>query len=231
MRDWRLGGTYHITHRCHEKEFLLKFAKYRDLYLGYLHEATKKFRFKVLDYAVTSNHVHLLIYVSKGAQVSKALQYAHGRIAQDYNRNKDREGAFWKDRFHVTRIQDGTHLGKCLFYIDMNMVRAGVVKSPLNWKHNGCREFFYEKEKKRIIDIKYLMKALFIEDVEDFRNWYKKTLKEKLKEENLAKEDFWSNAIAVGDKEWLAGVLHGNGYKKATLKQNKSKISFLIGKN
>jgi hypothetical protein len=31
-------------------------------------------------------------------------------------------GAFWSDRYHPTLIQNGAHLGRCLFYIDMNMV-------------------------------------------------------------------------------------------------------------
>ena len=232
-RDWSLGGVYHITHRCHEKNFLLKFAKYRDLYLDYLHEATKKFRLKILDYAITSNHVHLLVYVSKGAEISKALQYVHGRIAQAYNSGKKREGAFWKDRFHATRIQEGEHFGKCLFYIDMNMVRAGVVESPMEWAHNGCREFFYEKERKRIVDMEYLLKALRIKSLEKFRKWYKNTLREKLGNRKHAREAFWSRAFAVGDVEWLSALTSKTGVrlKLQQMGAKKGQISFLIGKN
>ena len=90
-RCWREDACYHITHRCHGRDFLLKFAKHRDLYLNLLRDAVKSFRLEVLDYMVTSNHIHLLLHTPRGAQTSSALQYVHGRIAQDYNIAKGRE--------------------------------------------------------------------------------------------------------------------------------------------
>ena len=60
-RHFLLGHVWHITHRCHEKNFLLKFARDRHRYLRWIFEAKKRFSLSVLDYMVTSNHVHLLI--------------------------------------------------------------------------------------------------------------------------------------------------------------------------
>ncbi|CAB1080953.1 Transposase and inactivated derivatives [Olavius algarvensis Delta 1 endosymbiont] len=53
-----------------------------------------------------------------------------GRTAQQYNQRKKRKGAFWQDRYHATAIETGEHLLRCLVYIDLNMVRAGVVDHP-----------------------------------------------------------------------------------------------------
>ena len=36
------GHIWHITHRCHKREFLLKFAKDRHRYLQWLYEAKKR---------------------------------------------------------------------------------------------------------------------------------------------------------------------------------------------
>ena len=44
-----------------ERNFLLKFARDRRSYLRWLVEAKKRFGLSVLDYIVTSNHIHLLI--------------------------------------------------------------------------------------------------------------------------------------------------------------------------
>lgn len=49
-----LGG-WHITHRCHKREFLLKFSKDRRRWLQWLSEAKKRYGLKILNYAVTSN--------------------------------------------------------------------------------------------------------------------------------------------------------------------------------
>jgi REP-associated tyrosine transposase len=42
----------------------------------------------------------------------------------EYNQRKDRQGAFWEDRYHATAIEADEHLHHCLIYIDLNMVRA-----------------------------------------------------------------------------------------------------------
>jgi len=60
-RHYIPGHVWHITHRCHKKEFLLKFVKDRRRYLQWLFEAKKRFGLSVLNYMVTSNHVHLLV--------------------------------------------------------------------------------------------------------------------------------------------------------------------------
>jgi REP element-mobilizing transposase RayT len=56
-RHYIPGYVWHITHRCHKKEFLLKFARVdRRLWLQWLFEARKRYGLSVLNYAVTSNH-------------------------------------------------------------------------------------------------------------------------------------------------------------------------------
>ncbi|MFZ0447780.1 MAG: hypothetical protein WAL98_00940 [Desulfatiglandaceae bacterium] len=60
-RHYIPGVIWHITHRCHKKEFLLKFARDRRRWLQWLFEAKKRFGLRVLNYMVTSNHIHLLV--------------------------------------------------------------------------------------------------------------------------------------------------------------------------
>lgn len=72
------GQVWHLTHRCHEKTFLLKFARDRQRYLRWLFEAKKRFGLCVLDYMVTSNHVHLLVK-DTGEGVIAQRQPASGR--------------------------------------------------------------------------------------------------------------------------------------------------------
>jgi len=62
------GQVWHITHRCHKRELLLKFAKDRRRWLQWLFEAKKRYQLAILDYVVTSNQIHLLV-VDEGAPV------------------------------------------------------------------------------------------------------------------------------------------------------------------
>ena len=121
------GQVWHITHRCHKKEFLLKFARDRRRWHSWLFEAKKRFGLRILNYVVTSNHIHLLVVDSAPDVIPKSLQLIAGRTAQEFNQRKEPKGAFWEDRYHATAVERDEHLIRCLVYIDLNMVRAGVV--------------------------------------------------------------------------------------------------------
>lgn len=124
------GYICHITHRCHKREFLLKFARDKKRWLFWLFKARQRYGLTILNYAVTSNHIHLLIRDNGNEVIPKSMQLVAGRTAQEYNRRKKRSGAFWEDRYHATAIMEDKYLIQCLIYIELNMVRAGVVKHP-----------------------------------------------------------------------------------------------------
>jgi putative transposase len=60
-RHYIPNQIWHITHRCHTREFLLKFSKDRKRWLQWLYEAKKRYELNILNYNVTSNHIHLLV--------------------------------------------------------------------------------------------------------------------------------------------------------------------------
>ena len=73
-RLWTSQVFYHITHRCHKKEFLLKFAKDRSRRMHWLFEAKKRYGLSVLNYMITSNHVHLIVADDGGSKDVRLLQ-------------------------------------------------------------------------------------------------------------------------------------------------------------
>jgi len=107
-RHYIPGHVWHITHRCHKREFLLKFAKDRHRWLQWLYEARKRYSLVILNYAVTSNHIHLLVQDANGRNgIPKSIQLVAGRTGQEFNNRKKRKGAFWEDRYHATAIETG----------------------------------------------------------------------------------------------------------------------------
>jgi hypothetical protein len=58
------------------------------------------------------------------------MQEIEGQFAQAYNRRKKRSGSFWEGRYQCTMIEPGPYLWRCMVYIELNMVRAGVVRHP-----------------------------------------------------------------------------------------------------
>lgn len=200
------GYTWHIIHRCHKKEFLFKFAKDRSRWIEWFFEAKKRYRLIVLNYMVTSNHIHLMVTDDPNGKrdvIPNSIKLIAGRTAQEFNLRKKRNGAFWEDRYHATAIENNHHLFRCLFYIDMNMVRAGVVKHPLDWNFCGLHEILNPKNRYSIINHQRLMELLEVHDYKRFKYDYLNNLEKQVKSGNKNREGEWSESIAVGDKRFL----------------------------
>ena len=197
---------YHVTHRCQERRFLLRFKRDRRQYLARLREAAATHGVSVLNYLVTSNHVHLLLWAEAPAGVSAAMQYVAGSTAQDYNRRRGREGAFWRGRFRPTLVQSGPHLSRCFFYIEMNMVRAGVVRHPSEWVGGAYAELTDPPARGRVVDRDRLLDCLECVTEAQFRGWYEATLREECARSGRVREPYWTEAAAVGGREWIEAL-------------------------
>lgn len=101
---------------------------------------------------VISNHIHLLV-LDEGERdvIPRSIQMAAGRSGKKYNIRKSRKGAFWEDRYHATAIESGDHLLRCIVYMDLNMVRAGVVNHPSEWMFGGYNEIQNPRRKCALI--------------------------------------------------------------------------------
>ena len=89
-RHYIPGYVWHITHRCHKKEYLLKFARDRRRYLRWLFEARKRYCLSVLNYMVTSNHIHILLRDHGDRDViPRSMQLIAGRTGQEFNQRAD----------------------------------------------------------------------------------------------------------------------------------------------
>jgi putative transposase len=205
-RHFLPGHVWHLTHRCHEREFLFKFARDRKRYLRWLYEVRKRFGLCVLNYAVTSNHVHLLVKDTQEGVIARSMQLVAGRTAQDYNRRKARLGAFWEDRYHATAIEADAHLHRCLVYIDLNMVRAGAVRHPGEWNHGGYGEIQNPRARYRLIDLAALSSLCGFGTIEEFQREHRQWVEAALRDGATARDDRWSTSVAVGSETFVEQV-------------------------
>jgi len=207
------GHVWHITHRCHKQEFLLKFARDRRRWVHWLYEAKRRHGLSILNYTVTSNHIHLLVKDCGQQEIPAGMQLIAGRVAQEYNRRKGRKGAFWEDRYHATAVATDEHLVQCLLYLDLNMVRAGVVSHPGEWPESGYSELLSRRQRYAALDIPALSKLLEIEDLEQLimqrKVWIEQALEAGLGEDQ--KDSRWTGGIAVGSYEFVENVQCGLG--------------------
>ena len=204
-RHYIPGHIWHITHRCHKREFLFRFSKDRHRWLQWLYEAKKRYGLIILNYIVTSNHIHLLVYDHSGRKViPKSIQLTAGRTGQEYNQRKKRQGAFWQDRYHATAVESGEHLLRCIIYIDLNMVRAGVVAHPSQWAWSGYNEIQNPRRKCVLINNDMLTDHAGFNTFEHFQTEHGKLVNQSLADSENIRENQWSESVAVGSEKFAA---------------------------
>jgi putative transposase len=216
-RHYLQDHIWHITHRCHKREWLLKFKRDRQRWLQWLFEAKKRYGLVILNYAVTANHIHLLVVDDGNREIiPQSIQLIAGRIGQEYNLRKKRTGAFWEDRYHATAIESGEHLLRCMVYIDLNMVRAGVVKHPSEWGYCGYSEIQKPRYKCSLIAHERVMTLTGFDSMDQFLNAYANWINDALRHGYQKREPLWTESIAAGSepfvmktKEALAGQAKG----------------------
>lgn len=206
-RHYIPGQIWHITHRCHKREFLLKFSKDRQRWLQWLFEARRRYGLTILNYSVTSNHIHLLVADDKDRGViPDSIKLVAGRTGQEFNQRKARKGAYWEDRYHATAVEDGDHLLQCIVYIDMNMVRAGAVKHPSQWPFSGYNEIQAPKRKNVLINYERLRKLLGFDTYDKVKTAHRKWVDSCIENGGKFREEKWTSSIAVGSERFVADI-------------------------
>lgn len=148
----------------------------------------------------------MILTSSAVEHIGKFMHLLQSMSAQQYNRRKGRRGAYWEDRYSCTMIDSGQYLWNCMQYVDLNMVRAGVVKNPAEWAWCGYREFIGLRERYRILDIETLLAMLGYREIAKARTWYREELEKKLDQGHLTREPLWTESLAAGNRTFIEAM-------------------------
>ena len=133
-------------------------------------------------------------------------QLVAGRTAQEFNQRKMRKGAFWEDRYHATAVETDEHLAKCIVYIDLNMVRAGVVRHPSEYRLSGFNEIQNPPKRYAVIDRKALQDLFFIANKERFQQEHRQWVETELQADAKKRKSLWSESIAIGSEGFIEKI-------------------------
>ena len=77
-----------------------------------------------------TNHVHLLMTTQQDHAISDLMQYLGRLTARRFNYICARCGSLFEDRFKSGLVQENESLLSCLRYIELNLVKTGMVTDP-----------------------------------------------------------------------------------------------------
>ncbi len=91
------------------------------------HAGSKRFGFRLLEYTVQSNHLHLVVEAKDKRALSRGMQGLSVRIARGLNKLWGRRGKVFADRYHAEILKTPRRVRNVLVYVLMNARRHGIV--------------------------------------------------------------------------------------------------------
>ena len=131
--------------RCNNKEFLFDEGSQR-LFLHLLRETCDKFDLPLYNFCVMTNHVHLLFEVNGDDVLSRFMHRLANTFAKRFNVMRGRKGHLWEGRFVSTIVEAWSYFLRCMAYIDLNPLRARIVKDARDYPWSGHRHLATEDE-------------------------------------------------------------------------------------
>ncbi len=95
-------------------------------------------RYDLRAWCVMPNHVHVLFRV-QSVPMSRIVDTWKSFMAKKVNKLLGRSGKFWQDGYWDTFIRDAAQEQRSRRYIEMNPVKAGLVKEPSSWSWSSAR--------------------------------------------------------------------------------------------
>jgi putative transposase len=132
------GAVYHVTSRGDRREPIFVDDEDRSALLNVLGQAMSRFDAQILAYCLMGNHYHFVLHTRK-ANLSAVMRHVNGVYTQSFNRRHDKVGHLFQGRFKAILVDRDAYLLEVCRYVELNPVRAGLVRKPQAWRWSSCR--------------------------------------------------------------------------------------------
>jgi putative transposase len=139
------GIPHHVTQRGNRRlPVFFHDSDYR-AYKSLLREWCGSTGTEVWAYCLMPNHVHLILVPAHEDGLRAALGETHRRYTRHVNAREGWRGHLWQSRF-ASFPMDETYLLTCARYVELNPVRAKLVRSPRAWPWSSAKAHLLGKD-------------------------------------------------------------------------------------
>lgn len=129
----------HIVQRGNNRRTCFRQQKDFRSYLAALRETSFQYGVAIHAYALMNNHAHILATPDGENSASNMMQQLGRKYVSYFNKAHCRTGTLWEGRFRSSSIRSARYLFACYRYIELNPVRAGLVRLPGEYEWSSYR--------------------------------------------------------------------------------------------
>jgi putative transposase len=138
LRSEEAGAIYHAGVRGNARAPIFTSHSMYEIYLVLLGRTVEKFELECHAYCLMPNHVHL-VEATPNANLARAMQWLNSTYARAFNDLHGRSGHVQQGRYWSRRLVDEPYAFAAIRYIELNPVRAGLVREPGDWPYSSYR--------------------------------------------------------------------------------------------
>ena len=135
------GAAYHISTRGNNGQTVFHQDADYQHYLRLLSTYTQAHQLKIYHFALMPHAVHLLLDVTTGAALSKAMLGLNLAYALFYQKRHRYSGHVWQGRFKSAFVDRERELLACGRSIELEPVRAGLASHPGDYAWSSYRAY------------------------------------------------------------------------------------------
>jgi putative transposase len=124
------GVAVHVVQRGHSREPVFFEDDNYLAYLRWLQQGSERYGVDIHAYVLMTNHVHILATPSDKEGITRMMQYVGRHYVPYINHTFGTSGSLWEGRYKASLVHDEEYLLACMRYIELNPVRADMVRSP-----------------------------------------------------------------------------------------------------
>jgi len=132
------GALYHVTARGDRREPIFEDDADRRALLEIVAQGIERFDAMVFAYCLMGNHYHFVLQ-TRQPNLSRLMRHINGVYTQSYNRRHGKVGHLFQGRFKAVLVDRDAYLLEVCRYVDLNPVRAKMVKRPEDWGWSSYR--------------------------------------------------------------------------------------------
>lgn len=136
--------TFFATTKTSLGRALLQSERHANLLIDVLRSGTASKKFKIYDFVVMPDHLHVLITLDGSVSIEKAMQLIKGGFSYRVRRELGYTGDIWQRGFSEVRINDRKSFLSHREYIDQNPVKAGLARTPEEFPYGSA---YFRKQK------------------------------------------------------------------------------------
>lgn len=115
---------------------------------------------------------------AKWESLSEYMKEVKQSFSRWYNKNHERKGTFWAERFKSLLVEEGDTLVKLLAYVDLNAVRAGIVQRPEEYRWCSYGYHIQAGNKGDFLSLDFGLKSFSDMDADKRLDYYRRFLYE-----------------------------------------------------